>query len=80
VDAALRRRLLEAVTDEGKRECSLEDDECRSLFDKNFNYLYRVFNHRGVQSVADDFADRLKRVRRMTRLDVIEQLRGLRAL
>lgn len=80
IDADTRRRLLDIIIDEGSSSCSLEPDETTSLFDKNYNYLYRVFNHRGVQDVADRFADRLKRMRRMTRADVIENLRGLRVL
>lgn len=80
IDDDLRRRLLEIVTTEGLDTCSLEEDECRSLFAKNYNYLYRVFNHQGVHDVAHDFADRLKRARHMTRLEVVEQLRGLRVL
>lgn len=80
VDAATRKMLLDIITREGEESCSLEDDECRELFEKNYNYLYRVFNHRGVHEVAHDFADALTRMRRMTRMDVIDHLRGLRVL
>lgn len=80
IDADTRQALLDIVVDEGNASCSLEADETTRLFDKNYNYLYRVFNHRGVHDVADRFADRLKRSRRMTRLDIIEALQGLRML
>ena len=65
---------------EGSDSCSLDEDESQRLFDKNYNYLYRIFNHRGVHDVAHSFADALKRSRRMTRIEILEQLRGLRVL
>lgn len=80
LEPALRTRLHDIVAEEGHDVCALEDDEIERIFDKIYNSLYRVFNHRGVQEVADDFADTLKRVRRMTRMEVVEQLRALRML
>lgn len=80
VDDATRKLLLDIVTEEGQNSCSLDDDECARLFDKNYRYLYQVFNHRGVHDVAHSFADRLKRSRRLTRAEIIEQLRGLTIL
>lgn len=73
-------QLRQLMIAEGRDTCSLDDDEINHIFDKNYNYLYRVFSHRGVQSVAHDFADTLMRVRRLTRAEVIEQLRALNML
>ena len=64
----------------GADSCQLEDDETLRLFNKNYTYLHRVFNHYGVQSVVNDFAGELKRCRRMTRYDVIDHLRALSSL
>ncbi len=73
----IKKLLGECISEEGKRWCALEDDELKRLFEKNYTYLFRVFNHRGVQEVVHDFAGALKRRRRMSRLDIMEQLRAL---
>ncbi len=65
---------------EGKDSCELEEDEINKLFDKNYNYLTRVFSHHGVQSVAHDFASTLLSRRSLSRHDVIEQLAALNML
>lgn len=72
--------LRSMMIDEGRDNCALEEDETRHLFSKNYSYLNRVFNHYGVQNVARDFAKELSRRRKMTRLDVIDQLRALSML
>lgn len=77
VTSEIKKVLSECVSEEGKRWCALEDDELMRLFEKNYTYLFRVFNHRGVQEVVHDFAGVLKRRRHMSRLDIIEQLRAL---
>lgn len=76
----LRDFLHDLAREEGREACSLEDDEIDRLFDKNFSYLNRVFTHRGVQSVAHDFAATLLSRRTLSRLDVLEQLSALRML
>lgn len=80
MDDTTKKFLLQLMIEEGHDTCDLDDDETRRLFDKNFVYLTRVFTHQGVQSVCHDFADVLKRRRRMSRLDILEQLRSLRML
>ena len=50
------------------------------MFEKNISYLTKVFSHRGVQSVAHDFAAELLARRSLSRLDVLEQLEALRVL
>ncbi len=72
--------LHSLAMDEGKTSCSLDEDEIDRLFDKNYNYLTRVFSHHGVQSVAHDFAAQLLSRRTLSRLDVLEQLAALRML
>ena len=80
MDAETRQYLLDLMISEGSEACNLEEDETRRLFDKNYMYLTRVFTHQGVQGVCHDFATVLKRNRRMTRFDILEQLRALRGL
>ncbi len=78
--ADMRRSLHDVIAGEAADSCSLDTDEMERLFDKNFSYLNRVFNHRGVQSIARDMAAHLKEVRHMSRLDVLEQLKALAML
>lgn len=80
LDGSLRSRLHDVIMEEGRDTCSLDDDETDRLFDKNYRYLYRIFNHQGVQGVAHDFADKLKRSRRLSRMEVIDCLRALNML
>lgn len=76
-DDDTKRFLLDLMIEEGHNECNLDDDETRRLFDKNFVYLTRVFTHQGVQGVCHDFASTLKRRRRLSRLELLEELRAL---
>lgn len=69
--------LHDLAAGEGHDSCQLDDDEIDRLFEKNFNYLSRVFSHRGVQSVAHDFASTLLSRRTLSRHDVMEQLEAL---
>lgn len=72
--------LHNLAREEGRDACSLDDDEIDRLFDKNFNYLKRVFSHSGVQSVAHDFASSLLRRRTLSRFEVLELLDALKML
>ena len=72
--------LHDLAVEEGHESCSLENDEIDRLFNKNISYLNRVFSHRGVQSVAHDFATTLQQRRTLSRLDVLELLDALRML
>lgn len=78
--AELHDFLLDLAREEGHESCSLDDDEIERLFNKNYSYLNRVFTHRGVQSVAHDFASTLSQRRTLSRLDVLELLDALRML
>ncbi|MCM1521688.1 MAG: hypothetical protein NC039_03430 [Muribaculaceae bacterium] len=72
--------LRALALDEGRDSCQLEEDEIDSIFDKNINYLTRVFTHRGVHSVAHDFASALKSRRTLSRLDALEILQALQSI
>ena len=77
MDGAIRMEMLKLIKQEGHDVCSLEDDEIEKLFDKTYSYLHRLFNHYAVQDIAREFASYLKNHRRMSRTDVLEQLRAL---
>lgn len=80
VEPEMADYLRGMMVEEGRENCSLEEDETTRLFNKNYNYLSRVFGHHGVQDVARDFAVVLRSRRTMTRLDVLDQLRALSML
>ncbi len=80
VDAGARNELLHYLDEEGRDTCSLESDEIERLFNKSYDYLYKIFNHSGVQSLAHDFAHELHDRRRLTRGEVSELLRALHVL
>lgn len=76
----VRTALHEAAVTEGADACSLDPDEVDAIFDKNYNYLTRVFTHRGVHTVAHDFAAALQDRRSLSRLDALELLQALNML
>lgn len=78
--ADVREALRSLAREEGAESCQLDEDEIDSIFEKAVRYMNRVFSHRGVQSVAHDFATTLAERRSMSRLDVLEQLQALRML
>lgn len=80
VEVEIREFLRNLMIETGREQCALDDDETSRLFDKNFAYLTRVFAHNGVKELARDFAAAIRQRRRMSRLDVIEQLRALSML
>jgi hypothetical protein len=69
--------MRDLIGEEGREACSLDEDEINQIFDKSYNYLYRLFNHRGVQELAQSFAAKLKERRTMTAAEVIEELGAL---
>lgn len=78
--AEIRERLHQIAIEEGHDACSLDDDEIDRLFEKNMSYLTKVFSHRGVQSIAHDFAAELLSRRALSRLDVLDHLSALQML
>ncbi len=80
INRELKNRMLTLVAEEGRSTCSLEDDEVNEIFEKSFDYFNQLFNHRGVQTIADDFANTLSHHRELSRGEVIEHLRALSML
>lgn len=72
--------LRSMIAEEAADSCQLESDEVERLFNKDYNYLYRVFSHRGVHEVAHDFASLLAERRTMSRSEVIEALQAISML
>lgn len=80
VGEKVKKQLFSYIEEEGKESCSLDNDEIKRLFDKNYDYIYRLFNHNGVQEIVHGFASRLKQQRKLSRTDVIDGLRALSML
>lgn len=77
---SLADELRSMAREEGAGCCSLDSDEADRVFDKCYDYLTRVFSHRGVQAVAHDFASALTSRRHLSRLDALDLLEALRML
>ena len=73
----IKQQLHDIIAAEAFETCSLEKDELERLFDKNYNYLFHVFNHHAVQDIAHSMAQQLKQTRSMSRFDVLENLKSL---
>jgi hypothetical protein len=69
--------LRKLVREEGKLHCSLENDECDTIFNKCYSYFDRLFAHSGVQAIAEDFAKTLIARREMTSIEVLTKLQQL---
>jgi len=80
IPADMTRELKALAHDEGAGTCALDADEVDRIFDKSYNYLWRVFSHRGVQAVARDFVTTLSARRTLSHLDILEQLQSLASL
>ncbi len=75
-----RTALRDIALIEGRESCCLDDDEITALFDKDYNYLTRVFSHSGVQEVARQIASTLTSRRSLSRIEMLECLRPLSML
>ncbi len=80
IEEKVKKQMFAYLEEEGKDSCSLDNDEIKRLFDKNYDYIYRIFNHHGVQEIVHDFATRLKQQRQLSRAEVIDGLRALSML
>ncbi len=74
IGSDIRDALRSHILAEGADTCSLEEDEADRIFEKDYDYLYQVFNHRGVQDIARDFARKFASVRHFSRAEMLEEL------
>lgn len=71
--------LRTLISEEGKH-CELEDDEIDRLFNKNINYITRLFTHPGVMSVTTDFVSTVKNRRSLSASEILDKLAALHGL
>lgn len=77
ISSELKNLAYKYILEEGQEVCSLETDEIKTLFDKNYNYLYRIFSHQGVQNIIFEFIEQLKLKRNLSQKEVLENLQAL---
>lgn len=75
VPGEVKQYIQSILHDEATGNCQLGDDEAEAMFVNEYNYLYRVFNHAGVQQAARKFVDTLSERRTLSRHEVIELYR-----
>lgn len=75
-----KQQIFDFFIEEGKNSCDLEKDEVEVLFNKNYDYLVRIFSHPEVQRIAHDFAQNLTSRRSLSQAEIIEALQPLNML
>lgn len=80
VTAEILQAMHEAMLNEGRYTCELDEDEVNILFNKQFSYMQRLFRHPGVQGVVRNFAGDLKQRRHMTINEIVEGFKELAML
>ncbi len=59
----LYQLLMNMLIDEGRDLCSLDEDEIKELYNKNFSYYHEVFSNDTVNRTVREIAATLKRER-----------------
>lgn len=80
IDRDMIETIHQLILSDGQEFCSLERDEVENLYNREYQYYYRMFSHPSVATIARDFASTLRLQRRMTAGEVIENLRRLSAI
>lgn len=77
VSRELCELILSRLKEEGREACSLDEDEVRDIFYKNYSFFHRVFSHDRVNSLMDDFVSELMEKRKMDKEAVLHSFRDL---
>jgi len=75
-----QQMLRKHIFEEGKQTLSLGQDEMERMYDKDYQYLRRIFAHPGVRNVANLLAETLRDKQNLQREETIEILSLLRRL
>lgn len=62
---------------EGQDSCALEDDEVESLYNKTTTVMRRIFANPRLHPAIDEFARTISRRRRLSGMEIFEELRAL---
>lgn len=77
IEPEIRTILTERAVQEGIESLGLESDEIRELFNQEYAYLFKVFNHNKLQPIVHNFAENVRQRRSMSRMEIIDLLRSL---
>ncbi len=79
LDHTIRKQVLKAACEEGKRTCQLEADEVEQIFNKSYSYLSRLLSNYQVQELVNNFVSTLKERRKLSCYEVMDMLSLLRS-
>ena len=68
------RELKAIAINEGAESCGLERDEVNLIWEKDLNYLRKVFQHPSIQRVVQDMASEIQKRRIISRQEINEIL------
>ena len=77
-DREIIERVKEVVREEGQEICSLDDEEIDILFDRVYRQSLRLFHNPRLHPAVRDLAAVISRRRRMSVLELAEELELLR--
>lgn len=77
---AERQYLRDIVVQEGTETCELEEDEVENLFSNSYNSMQRLFMRRSIHSMANEFASIIRQQRRLSRLELMQNLQALQMI
>lgn len=77
LSSEIARLLKECNRRDGVDGYQLDADEADVIFDKNYNYFDRLFSYSQIHQSANEFAEVLRRQRKMTVSEIIDQLRAI---
>lgn len=72
--------LHDAIVDEGKQSCSLEDDEIEVIYRKILSYNRRIFGNPRLHEPISRFASSISRKRTLSGREIEEELHQLQLL
>ena len=75
-----RQYLHDIVVQEGTETCELEEDEVENLFTNSYDRMQRLFMQRSVHTMASEFASIIRQQRRLSRLELLQNLQALQML
>lgn len=70
----IKNALFPTISEVGKTECQLDDDEISDLFEETYSYMNRVFRNGDVRSLAATLAKELQQKRILSNSEIKELL------
>ena len=75
-----RQYLYDIVVQEGTETCELEEYEVENLCTNSYDRMQRLFMRRSVHTMASEFASIIRQQRRLSRLELLQNLQALQML